>query len=271
MVSYETFLDNPHHKTWRKIYNFIQVCVVVSILSLMFASIDGITRWYLILFFIVDFIVSCIFCIEYFYRLKKAKSKKIFFYNWRRWIDFLSFFPFFIILLFPFLFHLEALKILRIIRVLRIINFTNDSPLIRSFMRTIHTYKEEYTSAFSLFFTILILSSSVVFYFEHQMNSDFASIFHSLWWGVVTMTTVWYGDMTPITLWGRIVGSFVILLWPILLAMVSSITFLVFKEVANEQRKKSSHKICIACKALNPKYAIFCNQCGRRRFETIKK
>ena len=112
--------------------------------------------------------------------------------------------------------------------------------------------------------------STFVYYFEFPTNPDFSSIPQSLWWGIVTMSTVGYGDMAPITLGGRILGVLLILLGPVLLAVISSITILVFMDVAEGQRRTDT-KICTTCKTRNPEDANFCFNCGEQHFTEVMR
>ena len=228
----------------------------------MLASIESLYMSFFLAFFITDFVVSSIFLLEYVYRLKRTRDKKKFFLSLKRWIEFVSFAPFFLWLFFiPFM-GWEILRVLRLFRILRVFDVTSESPLVQWFLRTIFRYKREYIWAFGIFFSCLIVFSSIVYSFEYQVNPWFENIFQSLWWGIVTMTTVWFWDVTPITLWGKIFGSFIVFLWPVLLALCSSITILVFRDVSDEKLASKEHKICRTCDTFNPKDANYCFHCG---------
>jgi voltage-gated potassium channel len=135
-------------------------------------------------------------------------------------------------------------------------------------MKTITEYQKEYRAILWIFLSLLIIISSFVYYAESSMNPEFSSIPQSLWWGIVTMTTVGYGDMAPVTLIGKSLWVILILLWPVLLAVISSITILVFMDVA-ESQKITTSKICITCKTRNSEHANFCYNCGEQHFTDI--
>jgi voltage-gated potassium channel len=91
-----------------------------------------------------------------------------------------------------------------------------------------------------------------------------------MWWGIVTMATIWYGDMVPVTVLGKILGTVLILFWPVLLAVVSSITILVFMDVA-ESQKQILEKICANCHEKNKDDAHYCSYCAGQEFSNITR
>lgn len=119
-------------------------------------------------------------------------------------IDFLSFAPFFFGLIFQAFAGLDILKVLRLLRMFRLLEISTHSPIALGFFRTLKEYKNEYKAIVMIFLSILTIVSSLVYFFEKPVNAEFATIPHAIWWGIVTMSTVGYGDMAPITLGGRL-------------------------------------------------------------------
>ena len=105
-------------------------------------------------------------------------------------IDLLSFAPFFIGLLFQMFAGFDILKVLRLLRILRLFEVSSHSPIVLGFLHTIKEYRHEYKAIFSIFVSILIIISTFVYYCEFPENTEFSSIPQTLWWGIVTMTTV---------------------------------------------------------------------------------
>ncbi len=275
---YENVLENPNSKIGRMLARFISFIVFISVLMVVLETVWDTFERYWLQIFVLDFFISTVFLLEYIYRFWRAKDKIKFVKKLLNIIDVLSFLPFFIsfwTLLFgssiKMLFSFDTLKVLRIIRILRLLEFNSHSPITIWFLQTIKEYKREYKAILFLFLSILIIDSTFVYAVEHAVNADFDSIPKAMWWGIVTMTTVWYGDMYPVTILWKVFWTIIIFLWPLLLAVTSSITILVFMDVV-ELHKAKIEKVCNKCKTVNREDANYCYKCGSKKFvNTIVK
>ncbi len=269
---HENFLEDENSKIW-KLGNFIlDFLVLLSIFVIILESISVYHLAYKSEIFLVNFIISSIFLLDYFYRFLKSINKKAFFTAPINIIDLLSFMPFFLSIVFKFFFNLEFLVILRVTRVFRVLRLLRNIPITVWFVHALKNYKDEYKAIFLLFGIIIFVVSTLVFEVETAVNPQFSSIWRALWWGFVTAATVGYWDMIPITAAWKIIWCVVILLWPALFAIIGSITILVFTEVAHTQDriKKWKVKVCLYCERENELDANYCTNCWKR-FRLIKK
>jgi len=152
-------------------------------------------------------------------------------------IDILAVIPFYLSFILPDLRFIRILRILRLARLLKVFRFINAVSIIDDVFRA---KKDELIISFIIIAKILFISSTIMYYCEHDVQPEkFSSIPQTLWWGVMTLTTVGYGDVYPITTMGRITGGFVSLLCIGLFALPTGILASGFSEqIANRKRNR---------------------------------
>jgi len=240
--------------------------IFVSILVVFLNSIPWYNEKYLMYFFIIDLIISSTFLIEYIYRWRNSSHKKDFPFRIMNILDLLSFLPFFILVIIYWIWSYSIFVIFRIFRIFRIFELIERVPIISKILSWINKHKIEYLSAIFSISIILIISSTLVYLVEKEYwNKElFVSIPQTLWWAVVTMTTTWYGDMIPITLTWKIIAWFLMLLWPVIIAIVSSITVVIFLDSTNIIHINKNVKICKKCYSENKEDSHYCNNCWKK-------
>ncbi|MDD2907533.1 MAG: ion transporter [Candidatus Gracilibacteria bacterium] len=260
-------LEDTNNKLGVKINMFIIFLILFSVGVIIFESIGNYKVIFAEELYKIDGVISTIFAIEYFYRLFNARDKIKHAFKIMNIIDLLAFLPFFLQLLFEGLIGLSILKALRILRVFRIFKLLRHFKSIVHILNGLKTYKTEYLIGFVLVSIIIILSSILMYTVEGTSNPGFASVPLTIRWCIVTMATVGYGDVYPITTLGKILGSLIILIGPMFIAMISSITVLVFFEVAEKNKlDKIQYKTetCPKCfTKYHPHDSNYCKKCGK--------
>lgn len=138
-------------------------------------------------------------------------------------VDFLAVLPYYLALLGVGL-DLRFLRALRLIRLLRLLKLVRYSESMRAFGKAFRTKQDQLVVAFSANLILIIVASSLMFFAENQAQPEvFGSIPETMWWAVVTLTTVGYGDVAPITPLGRLLGGVVSILGIGLFALPASI------------------------------------------------
>jgi voltage-gated potassium channel len=123
-------------------------------------------------------------------------------------IDLLSILPFYLSLGID-LRSIHALRLFRLFRVLKMVRYRN---AIRRYQIALKIAREELVFYFMVTMLLLYFSAVGIYQFENEAQpKEFASVFHSLWWSVVSLTTVGYGDVYPVTIGGRIFTFFVLI------------------------------------------------------------
>ena len=193
----------------------LSILIILDISCFILETSQPLNQDYYWLFKGIAIFSTVIFTIEYGLRLWLCTVKQKFRHPvWGRVryaltpmaiIDFISTFPFYLLLIFH---HLAFLKTLRLLRLARILKIGRYSKSVRSLVRVVVSKQEELLVTLSIISLLLIIASSLMFFAEHDAQPEaFSSIPASMWWGVVTLTTVGYGDIYPVTLIGKLLGA----------------------------------------------------------------
>lgn len=156
---------------------------------------------------LVEVVTVTIFTIEYALRLIVADSPRRYALSFFGIIDLIAILPFYLSLGVD----LRSVRVLRVLRLLRIMRVGRYMQALERLERAGRMVREELVLFIGVSLMLIYLSAVGIYYFEHDSQPEqFASVFHSLWWAVVTLTTVGYGDVYPVTLGGRLF-TFVVL------------------------------------------------------------
>ena len=165
-------------------------------------------------------------------------------------VDLLAILPFYLQLIFSF-FAFDA----RFLRILRILRFLKGFHYSRSLQRLTQIFagkSEELLSSLIVMLSLLFVTSTLMYYAEHEAQPDkFGSIVESMWWAVATLTTVGYGDVTPITTLGRFLGAASAIIGIGLFAIPTGILAAGFASheplESSKIQEKITHKVCEHC------------------------
>ena len=217
----------------------IQFLILLSILSFTIETIPDLEPSTLKILNIIELVCIIIFTIEYILRIYIAEKKFGFIFSFYGIIDILAILPFYL----SFGFDLRSARILRFLRLFRIIKLIRYNKAIKRFSVAFKMIKEELIM-FSVVSLILIYLSAVgIYYFENEVNSEsFSSIFSSLWWAVVTLTTVGYGDAVPITVGGRLFTFIILMIGLGIIAIPSGMISSALTEARNLEKKAENKK-----------------------------
>ncbi|MPR35652.1 ion transporter [Salmonirosea aquatica] len=150
-------------------------------------------------------------------------------------IDLLAVLPFYLTLFTP---DFALIRMLRILRVVRLFRHTKYSRALKMIQTAVRYTKEELIISYAFLLLAMLIASSIIYYIEHPAQPEaFSSIPAAMWWGVVTMTTLGYGDVYPITALGKFFGSFIAILGVALFSLPTGILASGFIEQINETKR----------------------------------
>ncbi len=233
--------------------------IVLSVIIVIFETAHWLPLWLKPFMHALEWLFTAFFTIEYLLRLYCSSNPKDYAFSFFGVVDFLSTFPAYLAVFFPSMHGLLVMRMFRLMRVFRIFklfDYMNEGHyLLVSLKEGLHKI-----IVFFLFVVVLVVSIGTVMYMvEHGENGEnFESIPNSIYWATVTMTTVGYGDIAPVTTMGRFLAGVVMLIGYTVLAVPTGI-FTV--SMVNTDRKRKEI-FCPNCGKNIDRDSRFCKHCG---------
>jgi len=198
----------------------IQILIVVSAVSFAIETLPGLSSTTIRLLAISEAVIIGVFTAEYLLRLYFSQKKLSFVFSFYGLIDLAAVLPFYLALGLD----LRSLRIFRLARLAILLKIFRFSKAARRFQLAFKLVKEEIL-VFGLFSLALIYLSAVgIYHFEHEAQPEvFVSVFDGIWWATVTLTTVGYGDVVPITIGGKVFTFFVFIVGLSMIAVPSGL------------------------------------------------
>ncbi len=188
---------------------FIQFLILTSLISFSIETLPNNSESTNSVLEFIEIFCVIIFTIEYTLRIYVSKKPWQYIFSFYGIIDLLAILPFYIRTSID-LRAVRAFRIFRVFRALKLIRYNKALNRIRIAARIV---KEEIILYFIVTVILVFLSASGIYFFENQAQPKvFSSVFHSLWWSIVTLTTVGYGDVYPITAGGKMFTFFVLII-----------------------------------------------------------
>lgn len=243
-----------------KLFDIILLSLILaSTAIIMMESVPKLDKRFHYTFLILEWVISIFFTMEYSMRIAVVKNKRSYLFSFFGIIDFLALVPFFLSFFFPITKYFLIFRMLRMLRIFRIFNlldFMNDGYLIvralKNSSRKIYIFL-----LFLIIFSVIV--GSLMFMVEGG-RQGFETIPQSIYWAVVTVTTVGYGDVSPITPLGKF---FAVVLMLAGYSIIAVPTGIVTAEMRN--KRQNLEMICERCGNEDiDDDARYCKKCGKK-------
>ncbi|HNU59725.1 MAG TPA: ion transporter [Aquaticitalea sp.] len=258
------------HTPEGKLFDIILlIAILYSIIIVMMESVKSFDEKYHQFFNISEWVITILFTIEYGLRIISVYRPKKYIFSFYGIVDLLSTLPkylSFFIMDSQFLAVFRALRLLRVFRILKLIRFVGESNNI------VRALNNSRSKIFIFIFFVLIISiilGTIMFLVEGPENG-FDSIPHSIYWTIVTLTTVGFGDITPQTAIGQVIASIIMIIGYGIIAVPTGIVTAEYTATKNKMANRTDSS-CQNCGAdvifSDTKY---CRKCGHKLDEDEK-
>ena len=256
---------------------FIMVCIGLCVLMASLESVVKVDDYSLQAIFhqelsgigilktciiVLEYVLSILFTIEYILRVYCSPVKKDYVLSFFGIIDLLATLPQLLSIFFPPLRYLSIMRTFRLIRIFRVLKlfaFINEGYLL------LESIRKSINKILVYFFFVVVLVcilGTLMFIIEGQIpGTEFTSIPKSIYWAIVTLTTVGYGDITPTTGLGQFLSGIVMILGYTIIAVPTGI---VSASMIDTTKKKGQNGRCPRCNEKTDLNANYCKHCGER-------
>ena len=245
-----------------KLFDIILLAaILLSIIGVMLESVDEIDKKYHELIIAFEWGFTILFTIEYFFRIYAVNRPFKYIFSFMGIVDLLAIIPTYLIFIFPAVHWMSVIRAIRLIRIFRIFKLSR-------YLRGAHTMQIALRSSrpkiivflLSVMLLVIILGTLMYIIESSASTNGFENIPDSIYWAIITLTTVGYGNIVPMTIFGKIVASFIMILGYGIIAVPTGI---VTAEFSRKRKEKINTQVCPDCTAEGHEMeAKFCNKCG---------
>lgn len=242
-------------KAGRRFDVFLLWLILFSVLIVMVESVPEYGERFAIEFGIIEWIITIIFTIEYFLRIWISPRPFRYIFSFWGVVDLLSILPTYLSIFFGGYHYLLLVRIFRLLRVFRIFKlarFSSEAKTLREALKlSLHKI-----SIFLMAVVAIVTILGTIMYVVEGGEEGFTSIPQSIYWAVVTVTTVGYGDMVPHTIIGKFISSIAMITGYAIIAVPTGIVTVAMARLGEKVKK------CKSCHTKNAVTAKYCSECG---------
>lgn len=191
-----------------RLEGYLQLLILLNLAAFAIETLPDLSAGWQQTLGIIEILSVAIFTVEYLARVALSRPRLTYAWSFMGLVDLISIVPFYL----SAGLDLRSVRAFRLLRIFRIFKLARYSAAARRYHMAFQYAREELVLFGTAALIVLYLAAVGIYYFESAAQPKiFASVFHSLWWAIVTLTTVGYGDVYPITVGGRIFTGFVLI------------------------------------------------------------
>ena len=235
------------------------VSILASVVMVMLDSVSSIRQTHGELLYLGEWFFTLLFTVEYILRLFCVGRPLAYATSFFGVVDLLAVLPTYMSMFFPgtqYFLVIRILRVLRIFRVLKLVTYVGETRLL---MQALRASRRKITVFLFAVLTLVVIFGALIYLIE-EPESGFTSIPRSIYWAIVTLTTVGYGDISPQTNFGQAVSAIIMIIGYGIIAVPTGI---VTAEMTQVYKRSVSTQACPQCSAEgHDTDAIFCKFCG---------
>ena len=229
----------------RSFDNLLHGLIFLNLIAVTLDSVPSLRAGYSVYFDYFEIFSVVVFSADFLARLwtapleytKKQKSSFMarlkYILSFGGIIDLLSILPFYLQALFPG----ADLRVLRALRLLRVLKLSSYNSALNDLSQAILEERKSFYAALYIFLVVFVVASSLIYYAEHQVHpTAFSSIPDAMYWALITLTTVGYGDITPVTAMGKMIAAMAAISGVIVMALLTGIVATSFAAHMNQKK-----------------------------------
>jgi voltage-gated potassium channel len=239
----------------------ILVCVIVVMLE----SVESLRAQYAHFFFRAEWVFTAIFTVEYIARLWVVKNRWRYATSFYGIIDLISILPSYLELFFAGSHYLMTIRIIRLLRMFRILRMAEHVGESHMLMRALKASSNKIVVFLLSVVAIVCVEGTMMYVIENGSNDGFSNIPQSIYWAIVTITTVGFGDVTPVTVAGKMMACVIMLTGFAIIAVPTGVVTSEMNREMNAQpgMRAQMRRACGTCGwARHDAQANYCQQCG---------
>lgn len=238
---------------------FLIYAILISVLAVMLDSIESVRGQFGSWLFRIEWFFTILFSVEYLLRIYASPKPLKYIFSFYGLVDLLAIIPSYLALFIPEASYWLVLRLLRVLRIFRILKMARHLTEANLLVRSIYQSRRKILVFFTAILVISIIFGSLMFLVE-EPEHGFTSIPISIYWTIVTITTVGYGDITPQTPFGQIIATLAMLTGYSIIAIPTGI---LTAEISNEMKKERNTRRCDNCnRSGHHNDASYCYHCG---------